>query len=115
MAKSTTKPNNKTSIADAEYKRLIDLYTQAGADEIKIKVNDELIRKVAELFADLETIKTLPLLIFDKRNPTIQKETAAGKMRVKYMAQYVAAMQKLNKDMLGALNNDDDTDLDKYE
>jgi hypothetical protein len=36
-------------------------------------------------------------------------------MRVKYMAQYVAAMQKLNKDMLGALNNDDDTDLDKYE
>lgn len=115
MAKSTTKPNNKTSIADAEYKRLIDLYTQAGADEIKIKVNDELIRKVAELFADLETIKTLPLLIFDKRNPTIQKETAAGKMRVKHMAQYVAAMQKLNKDMLGALNNDDDTDLDKYE
>ena len=103
MAKSTAKPNDKTSIADAEYKRLIDLYTQAGADEIKIKVNDELI------------IKTLPLLIFDKRNPTIQKETAAGKMRVKYMAQYVAAMQKLNKDMLGALNNDDDTDLDKYE
>ena len=70
MAKSTAKPNDKTSIADAEYKRLIDLYTQAGADEIKIKVNDELIRKVAELFADLETIKTLPLLIFDKPDDT---------------------------------------------
>lgn len=81
MAKSTAKPNDKTSIADAEYKRLIDLYTQAGADEIKIKVNDELIRKVAELFADLETIKTLPLLIFDKRNPTIQKESASSTWR----------------------------------
>ena len=102
MAKSTTKPNNKTSIADAEYKRLIDLYTQAGADEIKIKVNDELIRKVAELFADLDPIQTSPHLIFDKRNPTKHQATAAGKMRVKYMAQYVAAMQKLNKDMLGA-------------
>ena len=57
----------------------------------------------------------MPSILFNKNNPNEQKETAAGKMRVKYMAQYVAAMQKLNKDMLGALNNDDDTDLDKYE
>ena len=114
MAKDTAK-KSKSELADDEYKRLVALYTDAGADTTRLQVNDALIRKVAELWADLEMIKTLPLLIYDRRNPTVQKETAAGKMRVKYMAQYVAAMQKLNKDMLGALNNDDDTDLDKYE
>ena len=35
-------------------------------------------------------------------------------MRVKYMAQYTSAMQKLNKDLLGGLNGDGD-DLSDYE
>ena len=113
MAKDTAK-KSKSELADSEYERLVKLYTDAGADSTRLQVNDALIRKVAELWADLEMIKTLPLLIYDRRNPTVQKETAAGKARVKYMAQYATCMQKLNKDLLGAIVVDDD-DLGEYE
>lgn len=106
---------NKKQIADAEYKRLKDLYATAGVDEIKLKIYDNLIRKVAEVYACIEVISDLPLLLYDKQNPSIQRETAAGKMRVKYMAQYTSAMQKLNKDLLGGLNGDDDDDLSEYD
>lgn len=104
---------SKTSIADAEYKRLVDLYTKAGTDEIKLQICDNLIRKVAELYACLEVIKDLPTIIFDPRNRNKQIETAAGKSRVKYMAQYTASMQKLNKELLGAIVDDGD-DLDDF-
>lgn len=106
--------DNKQAIANAEYTRLVDLYKQAGVDEIKLKINDRLICKVAEMYACLESIKLLPTIIYDPRNPLVQTETAAGKMRVKYMAQYSASMQKLNKDLLGVIVVDDDT-LDDYE
>ncbi|WP_300916026.1 hypothetical protein [Helicobacter rodentium] len=106
MAKDTK--SNKTKIADGEYKRLIDLYKSANVDEVKLKINDSLIRKVAELYAILESMKDLPTILFNPKNPNDQKETAAGKARVKYMAQYTASMQKLNKDLLGALVVDDD-------
>lgn len=114
MAKDTAK-QSKSELADSEYKRLVDLYTGAGADATRLQVNDALIRKVAELWADLERIKALPLLIYDRRNPTVQKETAAGKARTRYMAQYASCMQKLNKEMLGTLNNDDDDGLSEYD
>ena len=106
MAKDTK--SNKTKIADGEYKRLIDLYKSANVDEVKLKINDSLIRKVAEIYAILESMKDLPTILFNPKNPNDQKETAAGKARVKYMAQYTASMQKLNKDLLGALVVDDD-------
>ena len=106
MAKDTK--SNKTKIAEGEYKRLIDLYKSANVDEVKLKINDSLIRKVAELYAILESMKDLPTILFNPKNPNDQKETAAGKARVKYMAQYTASMQKLNKDLLGALVVDDD-------
>ncbi len=118
MAKKTEKTTSKQTkqeLADREYQRLVALYKGANVDDVKLKVNDSLIRKVAEVWADLELIKELPTLIYDRNNPTVQKETAAGKMRVKYMAQYTSAMQKLNKEMLGALNADDDDDLDDFE
>lgn len=113
MAKN--KKIDKTALADAEYARLVEKYTAAGADSIRIEINDRLIRKVAELYAILESIKELPTIIYNPSNPTVQRETAAGKMRVKYMAQYSSAMQKLNKEMLGALNNDEDDGLGDYE
>lgn len=109
------KTDKKKEFADAEYRRLIDIYTSAGVDAVKLKVNDSLIRKVAELFAVLESIKDLPSILFDPRDPSTQRETAAGKMRVKYMAQYTASMQKLNKDMLGTLDGDDDGDFSEYD
>ena len=105
----------KQEIADKEYKRLIDCYKSAGVDEIKLNVNDSLIRKVAEVYAYLESIKDLPTIVYDPKNPHNQSETAAGKTRIKYMAQYSSSMQKLNKDMLGALDGGDDGDLDDYE
>jgi hypothetical protein len=108
------KKKTKQEIADAEYNRLVGNYKNASVDEIKLKINDEWIRKVAELFACLELIKDVPSIVINKKNPYIQKETAAGKMRVKYMAQYSASMQKLNKEMLGVLKVDDD-DLGEYE
>lgn len=109
------KEKTKDTIANAEYDRLVRLFTDAGVDKIKIEIYSELIRKVAEVFACLETIKNLPSIVYDKNNPTSQRETAAGKMRVKYMAQYTSAMQKLNKDLLGGLNGEDDDDLSDFE
>lgn len=107
--------NKKETIANAEYDRLVKLFTDAGVDKIKVEIYSELIRKVAEVFACLEVIKDLPSILYDKNNPTVQRETAAGKMRVKYMAQYTSAMQKLNKDLFGGLNGDDGDDLSDYE
>lgn len=113
MPKETQKTRDE--YAEDEYRRLVDLYTGAGVDEIKLRVNDSLIHKVAEVFGILESIKRLPTIIYDPKNPAVQRETAAGKTRVKYMAQYVAAMQKLNRDMLGGLDGEDGDDLDDYE
>lgn len=107
--------NKKETIANVEYDRLVKLFTDAGVDKIKVEIYSELIRKVAEVFACLEVIKDLPSILYDKNNPNVQRETAAGKMRVKYMAQYTSAMQKLNKDLLGGLNGDDGDDLSDYE
>lgn len=112
--KNQNKIPDRAAIAEQEYARLIEKYTAAGVDKIKLEVNDEWIRKVAEIFACLEAIKDLPSIIYDPKNPYDQRETAAGKMRVKYMAQYSSCMQKLNKDMLGNLSGDDDDDLDEY-
>lgn len=117
MKKTSKNPPaiDRRAAADAEYARLIAAYTDAGVDKTKLTINDRLIRKVAELFGTLEAIKELPSIYFDPARPTEQKETAAGKMRVKYMAQYASCMQKLNKDMLGDLNGDDDDGLGDYE
>ena len=111
---SKDKEFNKSKVADAEYERLVGLYKTAKADEFKLKICDKLIRKVAELYAILESMKNLPTILYDAKNPNNQRETAAGKARVKYMAQYTASMQKLNKDLLGVLVVDDD-ELDDYE
>ncbi len=100
-------------IAEKEYKRLIKIYKDAGADEGKLQANDRLIKKVAELFAILEAMKDSPTLIFSKKNPANILETAAGKARVKYLAQYVNAMTKLNRDLLGGADNFDDG-LDEF-
>lgn len=108
-------PKGKAAIAQAEYDRLVKLFTDAGVDKIKLDIYDQLIRKVAEVFSCLEVIKDLPTILYDPKNPTVQKETAAGKVRVKYMAQYTSAMQKLNKDLLGALNDDDSDELQEYD
>lgn len=106
---------DKKAVAEAEYSRLVAKYAAAGVDAVKLEINDELIRKVAEVFACLEVIKDLPSIVYDRRNPANQRETAAGKMRVKYTAQYVSAMQKLNKELLGGLNGDEDDDLSEYD
>ncbi len=115
MAKGKqTEKKNKATIANAEYDRLVKLFTDAGVDKIKLDIFDELIRKVAEVFACLEVIKDLPTILYDPVNPAVQKETAAGKVRVKYMAQYASCMQKLNKELLGALDGDDGDGLEDY-
>lgn len=110
MEEITKNKSKKTraEVADAEYKRLINLYKKANVDEIKLQINDEWIYKVAEMFACLDAIKDLPTIRYDPKNPFTQQETAAGKVRVKYMAQYSASMQKLNKDLLGTIVVDDD-------
>lgn len=104
----------KEEITEKEYTRLINKYKSANVDEIKLAINDSWIRKVAELFAVLEMIKDLPSILYNKKNPSEQKETATGKARVKYMAQYTSSMQKLNKDLLGSIVEQDD-ELDDYE
>jgi len=110
----TNTNTTKQQIVDKEYNRLINKYKSANVDENKLAINDSWIRKVAELFAVLEMIKDLPSIIYNPKNPIEQQETAAGKARVKYMAQYTSSMQKLNKDLLGSIVEQDD-DLDDYE
>lgn len=106
---------DKATIANAEYSRLVKLFTDAGVDKIKLDIFDKLIRKVAAVFARLEVIEDLPTILYDPANPTVQKETAAGKAYAKYMAQYTSCMQKLNKELLGGLQDDDGDDLKDYE
>lgn len=114
MAKTKKQPTRE-QIAAAEYERLIALYKTAQVDAIALKINDNLIRKTAEVFACIEVIKNLPTIMYNKNNPLIQKETVAGKVRVKYMAQYTACMQKLNKELLNGADSDNDDELDDYE
>ena len=110
-----TKKRTKEELASAEYARLVGLYRAAGADTGRLEVNDSLIRKVAEVYAVLESMKDLPTILYNADNPQVQRETAAGRARVKYMAQYTASMQKLNKELLGTLAPDDGDGLDDYE
>lgn len=112
--KSNTPSTKRTEAATNEYTRLITLFKNANVDEVKLKLYDELIKKVAELYGILEDIKKLPSIIYNRKNPYEQKETSAGKARVKYMAQYSTCMQKLVKDLLGAVVVEDD-ELDDYE
>ena len=109
------KLNQRKEYTEKEYKRLVELYTEAGVDDVKLRLNDSLIHKVAEIFGILETMKDLPTILYDPKCPAIQKETAAGKARVKYMAQYASSMQKLNRDMLGSYEGGDEDSLDDYE
>ena len=108
------KPTKSSKAASGEYARLIALYKAAGVDEIKLAVNDRLICKVAEVFGVLEDIKHLPTILFDKRNPNRQIETAAGRMRVKLLAQYSSSMQRLNKELLGVIEPADDDGLSEF-
>lgn len=116
MAKTTKSkqksPDGRKEFAAAEYARLIACYKAAGVDELKLEIDDRLIRKVAELFGILEAIKDMPTVRYNPATPEITEETAAGKVRVKYMAQYTASMLKLNKDLLGVVDPGDDGDGD---
>ena len=112
MKKNTKTNSNRKAYADAEYNRLVSLYRDAGVDELKLKINDSWLHKIAELYGILEAIKDMPTIRYQKSEPIKSEETAAGKARVKYMAQYTASMTKLNKDLLGTSydgggNNDD--------
>ena len=51
MAKTTERKDANAAIANKEYTRLVDLYKKANVDEMKLKINDSLIHKVAELYA----------------------------------------------------------------
>ncbi len=108
------KKDTREEIATSEYTRLIEKYKKMGVDEDRLLLDDKLIMKVAELYAILESMKSLPTIVYSKKNPADQKETAAGKARVQYMAQYSTCMLKLNKDLLGDVINEED-DLADYE
>lgn len=105
---------SKKEIAQQEYNRLISVFKKAKVDETKLELYDNEIMKVAELFAILETIKELPTIIYNKKNKKIQEETAAGKARVKYMAQYTSCMHSLSRDLLGT-TIEEDNELDEFE
>jgi hypothetical protein len=115
LNKTTKKPkktNARQTAAAREYERLIDLYTAAGVDEIKLKINDSLIKKVSEIYGILEAIKDLPTIKIINGTTV---ETGAGKARVKYMAQYTASTIKLNRDLMGVLGDPYDDTLSEFE
>ena len=100
--------------AETEYRRLTTLYRQAGVEELRLSINDSLLRKVAELYGILEAMRGLPTICYDKKHRATQRETAVGRARVRYMAQYTAAMQRLNRELLGNATEEDE-DLADYE
>lgn len=105
--RTENKKNLKQIVSEKEEKRLIDSYRALGADEERLKLNGNLIREVAELFAELNAIRSLPSVAVNPKNPAQTKETAAGKLRVKLFASYSTGMMKLNKDMISNANEDD--------
>ncbi len=100
----------KEQLAKNEYDRLINAFKSTNVPEIKLIINDKWIMKIAELYADLELIKNLKSIIWSSKNPDDMKETAASKARIKYMAQYSSAMQKINKVLLSDTPSDDEED-----
>jgi hypothetical protein len=106
--------NIKEKAATIEYNRLIKIYKVANVDTVKLDINNSLIKKVAEVFGILESIKNLPTIVYDPQNTHRQQETAAGRMRVKLMAQYSGAMQKLNKELLGVIDPAEDDGLEEF-
>lgn len=105
--RTENKKNLKQIVSEKEEKRLIDGYRALGADEERLKLNGNLIREVAELFAELDAIRSLPSVAVNPKNPAQTKETAVGKLRVKLFASYSTGMMKLNKDLISNANEDD--------
>lgn len=100
----------KNSISKIEYERLIKAFKNAGATDILLEINDKWIRKTADLYADLESLKTFKNLVWKGKDTSSAKETAASKMKIKYMAQYNSAMLKLNKILISTFKTTDDED-----
>lgn len=105
--RTENKMNLKQIVSEKEEKRLIDGYRALGADEERLKLNGNLIREVAELFAELDAIRSLPSVAVNPKNPAQTKETAVGKLRVKLFASYSTGMMKLNKDLISNAKEDD--------
>lgn len=105
----------KQAVAEAEYKRLIAIYGANNENNTALQANDNLIKKAAELFAELEALKSVPSVLINRQYPEITKETAAGKMRIKLMAQYTNTMNKLNKDFCSQVNINESEDLEDFE
>ena len=108
------KTNSKAAIAETEYNRLKALFKAANVDENLLAINDKFIHKTAEIYAQLETLKELPFIIYDLRTPSIQRETPAGRAYTRTMAQYTSCMQKLNKILTPQINEDED-ELNDYD
>lgn len=107
---------NKEKLAKAEYERLKKAFLEAGATDLILEINDSWIKKTAELYADLENLKSFQNLVWKSKDITTAKETAASKMKIKYMAQYNSAMLKLNKILVptNTTSPEDDEDLGVY-
>ena len=56
--------NKKETIANAEYDRLVKLFTDAGVDKIKVEIYSELIRKVASFLVLHHASATMRLISF---------------------------------------------------
>ena len=111
--KKTTAPSTRQRAAAAEYARLVELFGAAGVDELKLKIYDSLLAKVAELYGILCAMADLPTLKAAAGGGTL--ETGAGKARVKYMAQYANCMIKLERALMGVLSDQDDEALKDFE
>lgn len=105
--RTENKNNLKQIVSEKEEKRLIDGYRALGADEERLKLNGNLIREVAELYAELDSLRDIPSVAVNPKNSAQTKETAAGKMRVKLFAAYSTGMMKLNKDLVSNAKEDD--------
>lgn len=57
-------------------------------DEDKRTVIEPLLDEIVFLEKELKTVKELPFIRIDKRNPSKQEETAAGKQYKAYLQQY---------------------------
>lgn len=90
---STNPKNPKKNETEERKKELLGLVTKGNAeDDVRAR---RLIDEIVFLEERMETLKTVPFIAVDPRNPQRQRATAASKMYKEFLQQYNNSMRLL--------------------
>ena len=100
---------------EKKYKELTAKFKELDAEDAKMKIFDDLFWATAVIVCDLERIRLIPSILINEKYPSIIKQSDAGKVRVKLVAQLRDNLSKLYRDIIGTLPENFDDDLEDYE